>query len=56
MKNKKELPINPPINEESKCENCIFAGDPEYLCQARLCVHAISELHECYIKREVEVK
>lgn len=33
------------------CSDCIHAEDSEEICVLRKCVHAISELKECYIER-----
>ena len=48
----KEIKVIPPINENYEgCHDCLFAYDAEEICIARRCVHAITTLKECYVKR-----
>lgn len=30
------------------CDKCVHANDDEVVCRARLCIHAINHLKECY--------
>lgn len=31
------------------CDKCVHANDDEVVCRARLCIHAINCLKECYM-------
>ena len=37
---------------DGTCDTCKYFDDPHEVCQARLCVHAISALYECYVYDE----
>lgn len=36
------------------CDRCVHSEDSEEVCKARLCVHAIHELKDCYKERKQE--
>lgn len=50
-----KLEVTPPQNGcFENCTKCIHDEDTSEMCRLRLCVHAISELRECYKPRREE--
>lgn len=51
----KEIHIYPETKKDFEgCNKCMYSDDSEAVCRARLCVHAIRNLYECFKPRGSE--
>ena len=38
------------------CSDCIYSDDSEEICIFRRCIHAVSQLKECYVPKQPTIK